>query len=217
MRLKTLFGYAIMALALALVACNKDDVITSDPAPVIKVVGGNAFEVKLGGEVSLSPDVEWADEASFEWIVDGRTVSTSRTYKFKAESVGTFYVRLRVSNATGSDEADFRIEVLPLQQPVVSLAVGADKCIEVLAGVPSEVLCSVGGADDVGYEWLLDGKSVSREPLLSVQIDQKGEYSLRLKVVAEDGSAEASATLCVVENFSRKLHINCNKTMQIII
>ena len=205
MRLKHLLGYTLLALALVLAACNKDDVITTDPAPVIKVVGGNAFEVKVGGEVTLSPEVEYAEGASFEWIMDGRTLSSTRTYKFKAERVGTFYITLRVSNATGSDEADLRVEVLPLQQPVVSLATGADKRIEVKAGVACEVLCSVGGADDVEYEWLLDGKSVSREPTLSVQIDQIGDYPLKVKVTAEDGSAEASATLCVVENFSRKL------------
>ena len=207
MRLKTLFGFAFMALALALAACNKDDVITTDPAPVIKVVGGNAFEVKVGGEVTLSPEVEYADGASFEWIIEGRTVATSRTYKFKAKQVGTFYIRLRVSNSTGSDEADFRVEVVPLQQPVVSLAAGADRRIEVLAGKPCEVLCSVGGADEVEYEWLLDGESVSREGSLCVQIDQIGEYPLKVRVTAEDGSDEASATLCVVENFSRKLQL----------
>ena len=205
MRLKTLFAYTLLALAFALASCNVDETFTADPEPVIKVEGSNAFEVKVGGEVTLSPEVEYADGAEFEWSIDGRTVATSRTYKFKAEQVGTFYITLRVSNAAGSDRADFRIEVLPIEPPVVSLAVGADGRMELLAGKRTTLLSSVAHSEGAEYEWLIDGKKVGAEPSLSVQIDQSGEYALTLKVRNEDGVGEASARLCVVEKLTKKI------------
>ena len=210
MRLKTLFAYTLLALAFALTSCNVDETFTADPEPVIKVEGSNAFEVKVGGEVTLSPEVEYADEAEFEWSIDGRTVATSRTYKFKAEQVGTFYITLRVSNAAGSDRADFRIEVLPIEPPVVSLAVGADGRMELLAGKRTTLLSSVAHAEGAEYEWLIDGKKVGAEPSLSVQIDQSGEYALTLKVRNEDGVGEASARLCVVEKLTKKIEFIIN-------
>ena len=112
--------------ALVLAACNVDKEITTDPVPVIKVEGSDVYELKLGGEVVISPKVEYADGAEFEWTMYGKKVGTSRSYTFKAEEVGTFYITLRVSNTTGSDEADFRVEVLPVEPPIVSLAVDAD-------------------------------------------------------------------------------------------
>lgn len=205
MKTKNLFNLLFLLVALLFVACNVDKEIVTTPAPVIKVDGSGIYELKVGSEVVISPAVEYAAEAEFEWTTGGKIVGTSRSYKFKAERVGTFYVTLRVSNSSGEDEADFRIEVLPVEPPVVSLAVGADGCMELQAGRRTTLLSSVAHAEDAKYEWLIDGKKVGAEPSLSVQIDQLGEYALTLKVSNEDGVGEASARLCVVEQLSRKI------------
>lgn len=206
MRAKTLINMFVALAVALLAACNVDKEITADPVPVIKVEGSGAYELKVGGEVVISPVVENADGAEFEWLVDGKKVASSHSYRFKAERVGTFYISLRVSNLSGSDEADFRVEVLPVMPPVVALAVGADRRMELQAGRAYQILSSVAHAEGAKYEWLLDGEKVGAEPALSVQIDQSGEYALTLKVSNDDGSAEASATLCVVEQPSRKLY-----------
>lgn len=205
MKTKTLFNLLFVMAALVLAACNVDKEITADPVPVIKVEGSGAYELKLGGEVVISPKVEYADEAEFEWTISGKKVGTSRSYTFKAEEVGTFYITLRVSNTTGSDEADFRVEVLPVEPPIVSLAVGADGRMELQAGRAYQILSSVAHAEGAEYEWLLDGKKVGAEPTLSVQIDQSGEYPLTLKVSNDDGVGEATATLSVVEKLTQKI------------
>ena len=173
MRAKTLFNMFVALAVALLAACNVDKEITTDPVPVIKVEGSGVYELKVGGEVVISPVVENADGAEFEWLVDGKKVASSRSYTFKAEKVGTFYISLRVSNLSGSDEADFRVEVLPIEPPIVSLAVGPDGRMELQAGRAYQILSSVAHDEGAEYEWLLDGKKVGAEPTLSVQIDTK--------------------------------------------
>lgn len=202
---KLVFLFSILLVAL-LAACNKDDVITTEPLPVIKVEGSRTYELKVGEQVVISPRVENGEDATFEWSIDGKKVGSGNSYSFKAEEVGTFYLTLDVTNSSGRAEADFRIEVLPLMPPVVMLAVGEDGVMELSASKPYTILSSVAGGDGAEYEWLLDGESMGDEPSLSVQIDQIGEYPLTLKVRNEDGSAEASATLCVVERLTPQLY-----------
>lgn len=66
MKTKTLFNAFVLMVAILLAACNVDKEITATPVSVIKVEGRGVYELKVGGEVVISPAVEYADGAEFE-------------------------------------------------------------------------------------------------------------------------------------------------------
>lgn len=189
-----------LSLLLLLAACNKDGVITTTPQPVIKVEGSGVYELKVGGELTLSPSVENGEGAVWQWTLDGREVGNGKSYRFRAERVGIFYLSLRVENESGADEADFRLEVIESRPLAVAISAEEGGELELLQSARYEMLSSVAKSEDgdVEYEWLLSGKVVGREPSYSVQIDQTGEYPLTLRVSCDGDSAEASTLLRVV-------------------
>ena len=146
-RLTTLF---LLATAVGLAACNKDGVITARPEPVITLDSPDGiYTVKAGRRITITPAVENGEGASFEWLIDNKTVGTDAVYTFSAEEAGTYYLLLRVTNETGSDEAEMRIEVLELAPPVISFPEAVDGVITAAAGGQTVITPSVANGEDL--------------------------------------------------------------------
>ena len=196
-RLTTLF---LLATAVGLAACNKDGVITARPEPVITLDSPDGiYTVKAGRRITITPAVENGEGASFEWLIDNKTVGTDAVYTFSAEEAGTYYLLLRVTNETGSDEAEMRIEVLELAPPVISFPEAVDGVITAAAGGQTVITPSVANGEDAAYAWSLDGEAVGSGTTYTFRGDAAGDHTLTLTVENEDGSDEASVTVRVVE------------------
>ena len=181
-------------------ACNSDGVITAQPEPVITLDSPDGiYTVKVGRAVTITPAVENGEDAAYEWSIDGAVVGTDRTYTFTSEQAGTYYVLLSVTNRTGSDRVEMRIEVLELQPPVISFPEAVDGVITVAAGTEHTITPSVANGEQARYEWRLDGESVGSEPTYTFLGDAAADHRLTLTAENEDGSDEASVTLRVVE------------------
>ena len=198
--MKRLSALLIFAALMLLGACNSDGVITAQPEPVITLDSPDGiYTVKVGRAVTITPAVENGEDAAYEWSIDGTVVGTDRTYTFTSEKAGTYYVLLSVTNRTGSDRVEMRIEVLELQPPVISFPEAVDGVITVAAGTEHTITPSVANGEQARYEWRLDGESVGSEPTYTFLGDAAADHRLTLTAENEDGSDEASVTLRVVE------------------
>lgn len=198
--MKRLSALLIFAALMLLGACNSDGVITAQPEPVITLDSPDGiYTVKVGRAVTITPAVENGEGATYEWSIDGTVVGTDRTYTFTSEKAGTYYVLLSVTNRTGSDRVEMRIEVLELQPPVISFPEAVDGVITVAAGTEHTITPSVANGEQARYEWRLDGESVGSEPTYTFLGDAAADHRLTLTAENEDGSDEASVTLRVVE------------------
>lgn len=114
-----------MALAALLTtACNKDEVILDDRdhAPVITLDSeSGVYTVKTGRELTIAPTVEYAEGATYSWIVDGKLAGSEPTYTAVFTELGEVYITFRVETAAGKAEAELRVDVLELTPPVISL------------------------------------------------------------------------------------------------
>lgn len=177
-RLSTLLIFAALML---LGACNSDGVITAQPEPVITLDSPDGiYTVKVGRAVTITPAVENGEDAAYEWSIDGTVVGTDRTYTFTSEKAGTYYVLLSVTNRTGSDRVEMRIEVLELQPPVISFPEAVDGVITVAAGTEHTITPSVANGEQARYEWRLDGESVGSEPTYTFLGDAAADHRLTL-------------------------------------
>ena len=107
-----------MALAALLTtACNKDEVILDDRdhAPVITLDSeSGVYTVKTGRELTIAPTVEYAEGATYSWIVDGKLAGSEPTYTAVFTELGEVYITFRVETAAGKAEAELRVDVLEL-------------------------------------------------------------------------------------------------------
>ena len=92
-----------MALAALLTtACNKDEVILDDRdhAPVITLDSeSGVYTVKTGRELTIAPTVEYAEGATYSWIVDGKLAGSEPTYTAVFTELGEVYITFRVETA----------------------------------------------------------------------------------------------------------------------
>lgn len=199
--MKTVLNIFFVLLVSGLVACNKDEVITTIPAPEITVENGGVYTTKVGRSILIAPHVESAKDAIFSWYEKGVKVGDEASYEFVRDIADTYYLTLRVENKSGKDEADFRVEVYELTPPKIAFLAKNGVC-EILANTATEIIPQVVGAEGATFRWALDGEPCGEEPTCVVNLSQTGDYTLSLVVENEDGRAERSLLLSVVEHAS---------------
>lgn len=194
---------SLFALVSLLGACNKNEVITTALPPEIVVENDGIFTTKVGRALFLQPQVKNIEgqNVTYAWTMDGVSLGNRSSCTFLSDEAGTFYLTLRVESATGSDEADFRIEVYEKVEPKISF-LAKNGVVEIVASTPTEIAPEVVADDTATYLWQLDGKTIGEEPTISLNIDTTGDYALSLRVESEDGVVEEQVVLRVVERLS---------------
>lgn len=204
----------LLLTAILAAACNKDEVITTDPLPTITLDNPTAvYTLKCGRTLTLSPAFTHAQ--SIRWILDGRVVGEGHTFTFTAADEGTFYLVVRAENPTGHTEQEMRIEVMALQPPRISFAVGDDRTLTLAVGQEYTFAPEIVGGDEATFRWLLDGVEVGTEQSYTCLFDSVGEHTLTLRAENEDGSDEQSLTLRVVEMIEGAIHIEPHRTISL--
>lgn len=193
---------ALLSVALAAAACNKDGEITlPDSKPRITLDSETGvYAAKIGRAVTITPTVENEGEAAYSWTIDDEVVSTARVFEYVFNEEGRVYVILRVENRAGYDEKEARIDVNRLAPPVISLIVPPTG-LYVLTGREYTFAPEVQNGENARYEWYLDDSSVpvSTEKDYIFMRTQPGDCSLRLTVTNEDGTAEKTVAVHVVD------------------
>ena len=193
---------ALLSVALAAAACNKDGEITlPDSKPRITLDSETGvYAAKIGRAVTITPTVENEGEAAYSWTIDDEVVSTARVFEYVFNEEGRVYVTLRVENRAGYDEKEARIDVNRLAPPVISLIVPPTG-LYVLTGREYTFAPEVQNGENARYEWYLDDSSVpvSTEKDYIFMRTQPGDCSLRLTVTNEDGTAEKTVAVHVVD------------------
>ena len=110
-------------LALTAVACNKDELITTDveQVPIITFDTDPAvYPVKVGREFTITPSYQFVDRAVYSWKLEetGKIISTEPqlTYRFDSgneisEGVNGYYIDLEVTTPNGTTVETVLVEV----------------------------------------------------------------------------------------------------------
>ena len=196
-----LFWMALAALLTT--ACNKDEVILDDRdhAPVITLDSeSGVYTVKTGRELTIAPTVEYAEGATYSWIVDGKLAGSEPTYTAVFTELGEVYITFRVETAAGKAEAELRVDVLELTPPVISLALPAEG-LKVLPGVEYTFAPDIQHSDVEGFkiEWVREGKIVSTENTYTFNEKELGVYTVTINASNIDGTTTKDVSVEVVE------------------
>ena len=118
--------------AFLLAACFDDDtttgtqpisVISIDTTKLEKVYNINKFETRI-----ITPEITQTDSSlplSYEWQVDYKFYSDSVAFRFTGKDLGSYEVRLKVSNQDGSTFYTFQLNVnSPYEEGIAMLSEG---------------------------------------------------------------------------------------------
>lgn len=187
----------------ALFACNKDEVIEGnvDQKPVITLDSETGVYVtKIGKEITISPTVEYADNAIFSWIIDGKLVGSELSFTTAFTKEGEVYVTFRVETLVGASEEEIRIDVSLLAPPVISVALPG-KGLKVLPGIDYVFTPDIQNQDENDFQcqWIRDGKVVATGVSYTFNETKLGSYPITIQASNVDGQTTKELTVEVVE------------------
>ena len=193
--LESIFLSVIVAISSS---CNIDEEITTAlPPKIILDSETGIYTTKQGREITIAPSYEYAEGATYSWIVEGRYLGNAPTLSFMRESVGEYYITLTVTTNAGSDREEIRVDVVELEIPTVSITggdnitVAVDSEIKLIATVRQTSLPTL-------FHWSVNDEVVSEELVYTFSANSIGSYIVSANASNEDGSHSDSITIDVV-------------------
>jgi hypothetical protein len=192
-----------LVLLLLLISCNKDDEITKEVpvAPHITLDNETGiYTVKVGRTLTLSPQVEHAENAVYIWYLEDEIVGRERDLTMKWNETGEHYITFCVRTPAGKAEEELKVEVVELTPPVISLLMPSQG-LKVVAGTDYVFTPTIrhDDLDRFKIEWLRDGKTVSNEKSYTFHEAKLGNYPISIKASNIDGETVCDITVEVVE------------------
>ena len=116
-------GVLCLYLMLLFSACNiNEDITTSLPPKILLDSETGIYTVKTGREITIAPNYESAEGATYYWTMNNEVIGTSPSLTFISEEIGEYYIVLTVSTDSGTDSEEIRVDVVDLEIPTVSIA-----------------------------------------------------------------------------------------------
>lgn len=185
------------------VSCNKDEEITEDVplAPSITLDSETGiYTVKTGRELTISPDVENADNAVYIWYLEDEIIGRERELTKKWDEIGEYFVTFCVRTPVGKAEEELKVEVVDLTPPVISLVVPS-RGLKVVAGTDYIFTPTIQHDDLEGFkiEWVRSGETVSTDKTYTFHETELGTYPITIKASNVDGETTREIIVEVVE------------------
>lgn len=189
------FRFLFLSVVLVIASsCNRDEVITTQPAPEIIVEGDGVYSVMVGEEVRLAPDYRNAEGAKFEWIMDEEIVCTERAYIFMSEEVGEYYVTLTVTTDAGSDSEEMRVDVTPHDTPAIDIAM---EDVTVAVGFKQTITATLRETEhECEVTWMVNDEEVAKD-VTSYEFEAAEVGTYRIVATASNPHGEASDSVTI--------------------
>lgn len=185
------------------VSCNKDDEITEERPLVPHILLDSEtgiYTIKSGRELTISPEVENADNAVYIWYLENEIIGRDRELTIKWDEIGEYYVTFYVRTPVGKAEEELKVAVVDLTPPVISLVIPSQG-LKVVAGADYIFAPTIQHDDLEGFkiEWLRNGKIVSTDKTYTFHETELGTYPITIKASNIDGETTRDITVEVVE------------------
>ena len=123
----------ILSLVVVTSSCDIDEVITTALPPKIVLDSQTGiYTVKQGRQITIAPEYESVEGATYRWLMNGEVLSTSPSLAFTGKEVGGYFITISVATEAGVAEEEIRVDVVDLEIPTISIA--GDNALTVVVG-----------------------------------------------------------------------------------
>ena len=189
--MKRVFEFLFLSVIVAISSsCNIDEEITTTLPPKIVLDSENGiYTVKQGREITIAPDYESAENATYSWTMGGEVISTSPSLSFMREEAGEYFITITVVTDGGSDEEEIRVDVLTLEVPTITIAGSKQQMVAVGTTInlnatmrettlPTTIVWSVNdSAVGEGLTYTFDASAVGSYTITATATNEDGSYS----------------------------------------
>ncbi len=214
-----IFNCVLILLLFTFSACNKDKVIEEEIAqkPIITLDSETGvYSVKIGKEITISPTVEYADNAIYSWLIDGKIVETESSFTTSFPKKGEVFITFRVETLAGATEEELRVDVSELAPPVISLALPS-RGLKVLPETDYIFTPDIQNQNEDNFKckWIRDGKVVSKDIKYTFNEKKLGTYPITIEASNIDGKTTKEIIVEVVETMPYKVYFEKPSYFQI--
>ncbi len=165
------------------------DVVPVTPPIISLSIPENGLKVKAGTDYTLTPTIQHSDMEGFSitWYIDDVESSHDISYTFNRSETGIYHIRILASNADGTTEKEFDIEVV--ESLPEGVAFGTPSYMQTstdrytFAGRPVFLRPILTDIDSPTFSWSIDGKPADcSEEVLKFTPDTPGEYTVKVTV-----------------------------------
>lgn len=177
----------------------KVQVLKLTPPTISVIVPSKGLKVMQNTDYVITPDFQHDDLEDFqiEWLRDGKSVSTERSYTFHEEELGVYSLTIRASNIDGETIKELDIEVVEnmpyaVKFPTPSYAQSTTDRYT-FVGRPVFLRPLIEYFDNPQYQWTVDGTNVENATnrIFKFTPEQAGEYIVSVTVT--EGSQATTA------------------------
>lgn len=197
-----------MTAVVALVACNRDNLIEADGSRPVIVLDNEygVYEVKTGGTLTIAPEFRNLDGGTVSWMLDGEIVGRGEEWTAVWPEQGEYYVTVTAENRAGSASEDIRIDVLDLTPPVISVTIPPHGFVvrpdEKLTITP---VYSPDDAGELNVAWYVDGELCGSDRSFVFSRSRIGRYAIKIAATNADGESSVEFDVEVTEDGARKV------------
>jgi hypothetical protein len=177
--------------------CNGGRELYTLPAPEIRLEDPDGiYTVQVGKTLTLAPQVLYAQDAVYAWMLDGNTISTQTVYVFTANYPGTYYLTFKVIRQDIAVSKDLRIDVERNTLPAIFLAVPENGFFI----NPDSTLTLhpiVENSQNATYTWKVNEVEVNRDSIYLFSSSQTGAFQLFFSAENTEGRDEISFPVTV--------------------
>lgn len=194
-------------------SCNTDNLIEATARPrIILDSETGIYTVKAGHELTISPEYENvgiygnAEKSVYSWLLDGKLISSSPSITAVWDTVGEYYVTIKVTTDAGTASEEIKIEVIEPQAPVISLPISGDE-LTLAVGTRYMISPDISNQEipDFSIRWSINGKTVSNENSYLFIAETVGDFDLSIEASNEDGTAIKHLTIKVLQTLPYEL------------
>lgn len=181
---------------------DSDSVVVRVNAKPTVAITYEPINPNTGQQVTFEADASDPDGTieSYEWRVDGKLVSTSRTVNHSFASAGSHDVSLEVTDNNGAtDVANVTVNVTKGNLPPVVTVESTPEVPTTGARVRFATEASDPDGSVSSFEWTVDGASAGSGPNLTHTFDSPGRHEVTV-TVTDDGGASTSTSVTVLVN-----------------
>lgn len=203
MILRKLMLAILIAMSCLVAGCDKDDAALR-PSKIVSGIENNQIDLKEGESKLFSPLFVADESLVYQWLLDGKNVSDSKSYTFKSDKYGRYSLKFEILNKNWVQSVEYAIRVVGISE----LESDVENNAVILNLGESKVLKPIfEGEGDLTYSWILNNKEVSEEKEYTFEGTDAGKFNLKFELTQGDQTKSLEYNIKVDGTYSNGVFI----------
>jgi hypothetical protein len=216
-----LLSIILIGLCLTFSSCEKNnDVeiskISTISAPEVSFnIPSTGYTIYIGDSIDIKPKVVSKEETTHSWIEDEIEISTKPILHYTSMKAGIHIIKYIVTNEGGKTEKTINIEVVDVNNPIITIDTPKDG-FSVKLNKELSITAIIESIKDCTYSWKEGNKELSKDKELTYSSDILGKHIIVFTAENIKGRSEKTIEIEILNVAKPTITFTNNKTDYIV-